>query len=159
MSIFAEAYGLPDDFAILIEANWHRVTPTEQDLEPVTYYSHDLPDGIPEFVVTSFARRSLKEFKNLEEIYNHICSLSISPKRQIRDSINEIIETSGFKPYINPKEYKRFMEGEGKRGLLILRHAAIYQKKIVEHEHHGIFPRKLPEIIEQANLVNQKAGK
>ena len=57
-----------------------------------------------------------------------------------------------------PKECRRHFQETGKLGFQILKHAAIYQKRILEHEYGGILPRKLPEIIEQVNLVNQKAG-
>ena len=57
-----------------------------------------------------------------------------------------------------PKELRRSFQEKGKLGFQILKHAAIYQKRILDHEYGGILPRKLPEIIEQVNLVNQKAG-
>ena len=57
-----------------------------------------------------------------------------------------------------PSDKRRHILEVGKVGFQILKHAAIYQKQILKYEYDGILPRKLPEIIQQVNLVNQKAG-
>ena len=74
--------------------------------------------------------------------------------RQVNEMLQQDIE---FK-HQTPSEKKLALNLMGKAGFQILKHAAIYQKQILKHEYGGILPRKLPEIIEQVNLVNQKVG-
>ena len=59
----AKAYGITEDFAILVLATWHLQTPTQDELREVPYYSHKekLPAGLAEFVVTSQARKAINE--------------------------------------------------------------------------------------------------
>ena len=155
----AKAYGITEDFAILVIATWHLETPTQDELREVPYYSHKekLPAGLTEFVVTSQARKAINEGENLQEIVDRISNLPIFPTEQQILNINEMLKTHDFK-HQTPKECRRHFQETGKLGFQILKHAAIYQKRILEHEYGGILPRKLPEIIEQVNLVNQKAG-
>ena len=152
----AEEYAIPEDYAILLEATWHRQTPDEGELRECKY-SHDLPEGIAEFLVIATARRALKHVVKLQEVVDRLSKLEITPNRQIILALNELLKTSDLK-WETPTEKRRYFLEIGKVGFQTLKHAAIYQQKIVEDELNGIFPRKLPEIIEQVNLVNLKAG-
>ena len=154
----AKAYGITEDYAILVIATWHLQTPTEDDLQRVPYYSHRLPKGLSEITVTSQARRAIKEGEDLQEIVDRISNLDIFPTEQEILNINEMLKTHDIK-HQTPKELRKAFQERGKLGFQILKHAAIYQKKILEHEYGGVLPRKLPEIIQQINLVNQKAEK
>ena len=81
--LLAKTYGIPEHFAMLIEATWHLQTPTEKELESVPYHSHRLPKGIAEVVVTSRARRAINDGVNLQEVLDRISNLEISPNEQI----------------------------------------------------------------------------
>ena len=78
---------------------------------------------------------------------------------QLSAELHEMLQQDFEIKHVASSEKKLLLNLMGKAGLQILVHAAIYQKKIVEHEHQGIFPRNLPEIIEQVNLVNQRGKK
>ena len=158
----AKAYGIPEDYAILLEATWHRLPPPTQDeLRPVPYYDHrnKLPEGVAEFMVICTARRAINDGVKLQEVVDRIKNLEMSPNQQIMKQVNEMLQQDFEFKHVASSEKKLLLNLMGKAGLQILVHAAIYQKKIVEHEHQGIFPRKLPEIIEQVNLVNQRGKK
>ena len=157
--VLADGYGISKDYAILVEATWHRDTPTQNELCEVPYYSHKqkLPKGVAEFVVTSRARRAINDGEDLQEIVDRISRLDKSPHKKEVENLNEILKTFSF-PWTTPTKKRREINRLGKVGFQILKHAAIYQKQILKYEYDGILPRKLPEIIQQVNLVNQKAG-
>lgn len=152
----AKAYGITEDYAILLAATWHRDTPTQDELRKVPYYSHKekLPQGVAEFVVTSRARRAINEGENLQEVVDRISNLETFPTEQEIVGINEMLKTNDLK-HGTPKELRRHFQETGKVGFQILKHAAIYQKKILKHEYGGILPRKLPKLIDQVNRVRQ----
>ena len=153
----AKAYGISEDFAILLAATMHRWDPTDDELLECDY-THDLPKGIAEFVVTAVARRAINDGVLLQEVVDRILKLDVFPTEYEIAGINDLAKIQDFKHW-TPKQLRKYFQEAGKRGFQILKHAAIYQKKILENEYGGILPRKLPEIIEQVNLVNQKAGK
>ena len=156
----AKAYGIPKDYAILLSATWHRDTPTQDELRDVPYYSHKevLPKGLAEFVVTSRARRAINDGEDLQELVDRIKNLKMTPNQQVMKQVNEMLQQDIEFKHQTPSEKKLALNLMGKAGFQILKHAAIYQKQILKHEYGGILPRKLPEIIEQVNLVNQKVG-
>ena len=158
-NVLADGYGISKDYAILVEATWHRDTPTQDELREVPYYSHKqkLPKGVAEFVVTSRARRAINDGEDLQEIIDRISSLNKSPHQQQVLDLNEMLKTHDLK-WGTPSDKRRHILEMGKVGFQILKHAAIYQKQILKYEYDGILPRKLPEIIQQVNLVNQKAS-
>ena len=155
--ILAEAYGISEDYAILLVAAGHRQPHTEDDFRECKY-SHDLPKGVAEFVVISCARKAINERVDLQEIVDRLTSLDKTPQQQEVLDLNEMLKTHDLK-FMTPTENRRHILEMGRVGFQILKHAAIYQKHILKDEYDGIYPRKLPEIIEQVNLVNQKAGK
>ena len=69
-NVLADGYGISKDDAILVEATWHRDTPTQDELREVPYYSHKekLPKGLAEFTVTSQARKAINEGEDLQEL-------------------------------------------------------------------------------------------
>lgn len=128
-------------------------------MREVPYYSHKqrLPKGIAEFVVTSLARRAINDGEDLQEIVDRISRVDKSPHKKEVENLNEILKTFSF-PWTTPTKKRREIYRLGKAGFQILKHSAIYQKQILKKEYGGILPRKLPEIIEQVNLVIQKGG-
>ena len=159
----ADAYGINEDYAILLEATWHRQTPTQDELRECEY-SHDLPKGLAEFVVTSTARRAINDGVNLQEVLDRISNLEISPNEQIMMEVNEMLKNEVFKKnfcrFDSVQERKQHFMELGKMGYQILKHAAIYQKHILDHEYGGVLPRKLPQIIRQeVNLLRKELGK
>ena len=159
--VFADGYGISEDYAILVEATWHRDTPTQDELREVPYYDHKerLPEGVAEFVVTSRARRAINDGEDLQEIVDRIPKLDKSPhKKQVAD-LNEMLKTYDLK-WLTPTERRRHILEIGKVGFQILKHAAIYQKQILKHEYDGILPRKLPQmIVQEVNQLRHKLGK
>ena len=162
--LLAKTYGIPEHFAVLIEATWHLQTPTEKELESVPYHSHRLPKGIAEVVVTSRARRAINDGVNLQEVLDRISNLEISPNEQIMMEVNEMLKNEVFKKnfcrFDSVQERKQHFMELGKMGYQILKHAAIYQKHILDHEYGGVLPRKLPQMIRQeVNLLRKELGK
>ena len=154
----AEAYGIPEDYAILLEATWHRQDPMQDELRECKH-SHRLPEGIAEFVVIATARRNINDGVKLQEVVDRISKLEVFPTEQAVLEINESAKTHDFKHW-KPKELRKHFQETGKIGFQILKHAAIYQKHIVEDEYGGIFPRRLPKVIEQeVNLLRQELSK
>tara|TARA_B100000212_G_C27363219_1_gene529170 strand:+ start:387 stop:878 length:492 start_codon:yes stop_codon:yes gene_type:complete len=158
-NVLADEYGISKDYAILVEATWHSDAPTQNELREVPYYSHKqkLPKGVAEFVVTSRARRAINDGEDLQEIIDRISNLNRSPHQQQVLDLNQMLRTHDLK-WGTPSETRRYILEMGKVGFQILKHAAIYQKQILKYEYDCILPRKLPEIIKQVNLVNQKSG-
>ena len=159
--VLADGYGISEDYAILVEATWHRDTPTQDELSEVPYYDHKqrLPEGVAEFVVTSRARRAINDGVDLQEIVDRISRLDKSPhQKQVLD-LNEMLKTHNPK-WMTPSEKRRHILEMGRVGFQILKHAAIYQKQILKHEHDGILPRKVPQmIVQEVNQLRQELGK
>ena len=90
----AKAYGISEDFAILVLATWHLQSPTHDELREVPYYSHKdkLPAGLAEFVVTSQSRKAINEGEDLQEIVDRISNLAVFPTEQQILNINEILK-------------------------------------------------------------------
>ena len=153
----ANAYGISLDMAILIAATGHRQELIEDDVRDCKY-SHDLPKGIAEFVVISTARRAIRDGEDLQEIFDRISSLEISPTEQHISNFNEMLNTHDTK--LPPKQLKNYYWRDGNLGFKILKHAAIYQKEILKEEYNGILPRKLPQmIVQEVNQLRHKLGK
>lgn len=149
----ADAYGITEDYAILLEATWHRQTPTQDELRECEY-SHDLPKGLAEFVVTSTARRAINDGVLLQEVVDRLKSLDKSPQQKQVLDFNEMLKTYDLK-WGTPTERRKHILEMGKVGFQILKHAAIYQKHILKDEYDCILPRKLPKLIDQVNRVRQ----
>ena len=106
-NVLADGYGISKDYAILVEATWHRDTPTQDELREVPYYSHKqkLPKGVAEFVVTSRARRAINDGEDLQEIIDRIDAImhnvnGLSHKKDHEPSLikSDLLKFSSIKP-------------------------------------------------------------
>lgn len=158
--ILADAYGISEDYAILLVAAGHRQPLTEDDVRECKYsHKQRLPKGIAEFVVISCARKAINERVDLQEIVDRLTGLDKTPHKQEVLDLNDMLKTHDLK-WSTPTETRRHIYEMGKVGFQILKHAAIYQKHILKDEYDGIYPRKLPQmIVQEVNQLRQKLGK
>ena len=112
---------------------------SSEEKKEVLKFNHDLPKGIDREEVIGIARRSIHYGLDLSTInldnFRYLMVLSTKKTLSEKDAIN--------KGYTSKKDYLQKLRKNCARERLLFKHAAIYQKWILNTEFNGAFPTQI----------------